>query len=223
MTRIISERSEREIERAELESELEQAVLTLAANLLRVVANGGQDHLLIGQMHEVIKAHEALSGKSDRRLGPMLTLLAVKDWRTEAPEKDRKRWAEDGSLAVADAEDDLLLSALRVCAAKLAGPPASAARSKNDLSDALRRLDQARGYRANSQLERHLPSRVVREEIVLRQRHYLGVAKRDGTARKDTGHWTLRLAKRKDGRQEPGYGLEEKWKQYLEAWSLLER
>jgi len=68
-----------------------------------------------------------------------------------------------------------------------------------------------------------LPSRVVRQEIALRQSHYLSVAKRDGTARKDTGHWTLRLAKRRDGRQEPGYGLEEKWKQYLEAWSLLER
>ena len=68
-----------------------------------------------------------------------------------------------------------------------------------------------------------LPSRVVREEIALRQRHYLSVAKRDGTARKDTGHWTLRLAKRRDGRQEPGYGLEEKWKQYLEAWNLFER
>lgn len=68
-----------------------------------------------------------------------------------------------------------------------------------------------------------LPSRVVREEIALRQRHYLSVAKRDGTARKDTGHWTLRLAKRRDGRQEPGYGLEEKWKQYLEAWNLLDR
>ena len=39
----------------------------------------------------------------------------------------------------------------------------------------------------------------------------------------DTGHWTLRLAKRKDDRQEAGYGLEEKWKQYLEAWHLLER
>jgi hypothetical protein len=68
-----------------------------------------------------------------------------------------------------------------------------------------------------------LPSCVVREEIALRRRNYLSVTKRDGTARKDTGHWTLRLAKRKDGRQEGGYGLEDKWKQYLEAWDLLER
>jgi hypothetical protein len=67
-----------------------------------------------------------------------------------------------------------------------------------------------------------LPSRVVREEIVRRQKDYLSVAKRNGTARKDTGHWTLRLAKRKDGRQEAGYGLEDEWKQYLEAWDLLE-
>jgi hypothetical protein len=66
------------------------------------------------------------------------------------------------------------------------------------------------------------PSRVVRQEIALRKREYLSVAKRDGTARKDTGHWTLRLAKRKDGRQEAGYGLEDKWKAYSDAWDLLE-
>jgi hypothetical protein len=41
-----------------------------------------------------------------------------------------------------------------------------------------------------------LPSRVVREEIA---------HKRDGTARKDTGHWRLKLAKRKDGRADAGY------------------
>ena len=56
---------------------------------------------------------------------------------------------------------------------------------------------------------------MVRQEIALRQSEYLSVAKRDGTTRKDTGHWTLRLAKRKDCPQEAGYGLEEKWKQYL--------
>ena len=67
-----------------------------------------------------------------------------------------------------------------------------------------------------------VPSSVVRQEIALRRKEYLSVAKRDGAARKDTGHWTLRLAKRKDGRQEAGYGLEDKWKQYLEAWDLLE-
>ena len=33
----------------------------------------------------------------------------------------------------------------------------------------------------------------------------------------------MRLAKRKDGRKEAGSGLEDKWKQYLEAWHLLER
>jgi hypothetical protein len=38
-----------------------------------------------------------------------------------------------------------------------------------------------------------------------------------------SGHWTLRLAKRKDGRQDAGYNLEDKWREYLEAWHLLER
>jgi hypothetical protein len=68
-----------------------------------------------------------------------------------------------------------------------------------------------------------LPSRVVREEIALRQKEYLSAPKRDGAPRKDSGHWTLRLKKRKDGRKRAGWGLEDKWKQYLEAWHLLEQ
>jgi hypothetical protein len=67
-----------------------------------------------------------------------------------------------------------------------------------------------------------MPSRVLREEIILRQKDYLAIPKKDGTKRKDTGHWALHLAKRKDGRQQGGYGLEEKWKKYANAWHLLD-
>lgn len=67
-----------------------------------------------------------------------------------------------------------------------------------------------------------VPSGVVREEIRRRQTDYLKVHKRDGTARKDTGHWALFLADRRDGQQEGGWGLEKKWAQYLDAWNLLE-
>ena len=66
-----------------------------------------------------------------------------------------------------------------------------------------------------------MPSRVVREEIILRQKDYLAIAKKDGTKRKDTGHWALHLAKRRDGQQQGGYNLEEKWKRYRNAWDLL--
>jgi hypothetical protein len=68
-----------------------------------------------------------------------------------------------------------------------------------------------------------LPSRIVREEIAQRQKDYMAVTKRDGALRKDTGHWTLRLASRRDGQQQGGYGLAQKWEQYLDAWDLLER
>jgi len=68
-----------------------------------------------------------------------------------------------------------------------------------------------------------LPSNEVREEIARRRGEYLSKPKRDGTPRKDSGHWTLRLRKRMDGNNEAGYGLEEKWKEYLEAWETLEK
>lgn len=67
-----------------------------------------------------------------------------------------------------------------------------------------------------------LPTHIVREEIALRRQDYLRTVKRDGNPRKDTGHWTLRLAERQDGRQEGGYGLEKKWSHYLNAWNLLD-
>lgn len=66
-----------------------------------------------------------------------------------------------------------------------------------------------------------MPSHVVRDEIILRQKDYLAILKKDGGKRKDTGHWVLHLAKRKDGRQQGGYGLAEKWAQYCNAWDLL--
>lgn len=66
-----------------------------------------------------------------------------------------------------------------------------------------------------------MPSHVLREEIILRQKDYFAVAKKDGTKRMDTGHWALHLAKRKDGQQQGGYGLAEKWAKYRDAWDLL--
>jgi hypothetical protein len=67
-----------------------------------------------------------------------------------------------------------------------------------------------------------VPTRVVRKEIALRRRDYLKVAKRDGGARKDTGHWALYLDSRQDGKDEGGYGLAKKWKCYLENWKSFE-
>jgi hypothetical protein len=68
-----------------------------------------------------------------------------------------------------------------------------------------------------------VPSRVVREEIALRQRDWMKKTKRDGSPRKDVGFWILRLRDRKDEQQVGGYGLEKKWAKYLEAWDLLHR
>lgn len=67
-----------------------------------------------------------------------------------------------------------------------------------------------------------VPTAVVQKEIALRKKDYLKSPKRDGSPRKDTGHWTLRLCERKDGREEGGWGLVEKWRKYLGGWSLLD-
>lgn len=67
-----------------------------------------------------------------------------------------------------------------------------------------------------------MPSRAVREEIIQRQGAWISKPKRDGSERKDTGPWTLRLDERKDGTDEGGWGLARKWAQYRENWNLLE-
>ena len=43
----------------------------------------------------------------------------------------------------------------------------------------------------------------------------MGQLKRDGSTRKNTGHWALQLRSRKDGRVEGGYGLAENGEKYL--------
>lgn len=67
-----------------------------------------------------------------------------------------------------------------------------------------------------------LPTHIVREEITAREADYTGRMKRDGSPRKSTGHWALRLRSRKDGRTEAGYGLADKWQKYLDGWSQLD-
>jgi hypothetical protein len=67
-----------------------------------------------------------------------------------------------------------------------------------------------------------VPTGIVRDEISARERDYIGQLKRDGGERKNTGHWTLRLQQRKDGREEGGWGLAHKWKQHLDAWEALD-
>ena len=67
-----------------------------------------------------------------------------------------------------------------------------------------------------------LPTIEVRKEIAARQRDYLAPLTKKGMPRKDNGHWTLRFAGRKDGRQEGGYGIQERWQKYLDAWILLD-
>lgn len=67
-----------------------------------------------------------------------------------------------------------------------------------------------------------LPTRVLWGEIAARKTDYMAQMKKDGTARKNTNHWALRLRSRRDGRIEGGYGLADKWRQYLGGWSQLE-
>ena len=67
-----------------------------------------------------------------------------------------------------------------------------------------------------------MPSHVVRDAIIERQQAFNSRPKRDGSPRKDTGHWTLRLDGRKDGVEEGGKNLAKKWDQYRENWGLLE-
>jgi hypothetical protein len=67
-----------------------------------------------------------------------------------------------------------------------------------------------------------LPTSILRKEIAARETDYMKQLKKDGSVRKNTGHWTLRLRSRQDGRAEGGYGLAEKWREYLDGWPLLE-
>jgi hypothetical protein len=67
-----------------------------------------------------------------------------------------------------------------------------------------------------------VPTAVVRKEIRKRQCDYTKTPRRDGQNRKDTGHWTLRLSGRRNGCDEGGWGLAEKWREYRGNWSRLD-
>jgi hypothetical protein len=67
-----------------------------------------------------------------------------------------------------------------------------------------------------------MPTQVLRRTISQYREFYLAQQKRDGGARKDTGHWTLNLPGLRSGENRPNYGLREKWKQYRNNWPALE-
>jgi len=65
-----------------------------------------------------------------------------------------------------------------------------------------------------------LPTRVVRQALDDHRTFYLSQTRRDGTPRKDTGHWSLRLSA--DANGDPGYDLERRWANYKNNWNLLD-
>lgn len=67
-----------------------------------------------------------------------------------------------------------------------------------------------------------IPTRAVRETIAAYRVAYLAQAKRDGTSRKDTGHWTLNLRGLGTGEARVNYGLSTAWESYRENWASLE-
>jgi hypothetical protein len=60
-----------------------------------------------------------------------------------------------------------------------------------------------------------VPTAVVWTEIGARQREH--------KVRKHIGMWRLRFKGRRDGRQEAGCDIENKWSQYLDDWQQLDR
>jgi hypothetical protein len=68
-----------------------------------------------------------------------------------------------------------------------------------------------------------IPTKIIRKQIDSYRTFYLNTAKRDGHARKDIGHWTLRLSPLKSGDNRPNYNLVQSWTPYLNNWMILEQ
>lgn len=68
-----------------------------------------------------------------------------------------------------------------------------------------------------------VPTLIVRKQLKAHRKHYLEMRKKDGEARKDSGHWTMHLADLRSGEDRPSHGLERRWAEYLGKWELLER
>jgi hypothetical protein len=63
-----------------------------------------------------------------------------------------------------------------------------------------------------------VPTTVAWKEIAKRQSEHQN--KKNGA--KEIGMWRLTFSDRRDGQKEAGRGIEEKWRQYEDAWDLLD-
>jgi len=66
-----------------------------------------------------------------------------------------------------------------------------------------------------------IPTRILRQQINAHRRDFLDNPRRDGNARKDVGHWTLRLRPTRGAGERLNYGFAQKWKAYQDAWDSL--
>jgi hypothetical protein len=66
-----------------------------------------------------------------------------------------------------------------------------------------------------------IPTKILRKQISLWRRAYLGQNKKDGEQRKDLGHWTLHLSDLRSGDARPSHGFARIWQPYLDSWASL--
>jgi hypothetical protein len=162
--RLASERSEAEIaaERQRQDAEraaeaLNDAARELAANVLRVIAGAGKNHILIEQTIALLEAYRELQPYSGTAaypyspIAPMAEGLTDLDWRKKNPayadsiaEEDRRRWREDGTEEGRLAEEEAVRAVLRLVAARLVRQPTQESKSHTQFIYALLDLKRAR-------------------------------------------------------------------------------
>jgi len=160
--RVVSGRSEAEIQahEAELrtqeaEAKVKYALRRLAANIMRVTRGAGSSAELGHQMVACIEAMEAYrdvvgtwvpSWDLNQMLDPDKAQAEFRPWARQ-DEVSMARWEAEGTLDCEDAERDVRRACLRIAASMLVNQLPQMNRGETDLSEAIERREAARERR----------------------------------------------------------------------------
>jgi hypothetical protein len=163
--KLVSDNDEKELQRQREKAraqhtagELNAALRSLAANILRIMAGAGKSYALIGEIVDVLEAYDRLGSFPDHAhphtvRTAMEEALRDRDWRrrtdgySRPTEDDLARCERDGSMAVKDAKASIVQAALRLVAAELTAQPTHERAANHQFMDAIRHLREAQQHR----------------------------------------------------------------------------
>lgn len=150
--KLVSDQTDDDIRRRAAKAQLIEALSQHAANLLRVVRGAGKPRQIVEDLTFCAHAFDEYRRAHQREAEAEVVASAfdIRDlshYRGQATAEDRARWLEEGTLAVEEARQHIILASLQIVASRMLDQRPQMERGEEQLSQALRAFFEAKENR----------------------------------------------------------------------------